>query len=109
MCARARAAHRRLDPGRERWHVGSLVMTKTRTETDTFGPIAVPAERLWGAQTQRSLHHFHISTEKMPLAVVYALALVKKAVAIENVALGELDSKLGDAIVRAADEVLAKS
>ncbi|HUG54624.1 MAG TPA: class II fumarate hydratase [Vicinamibacteria bacterium] len=79
----------------------------TRTEKDTFGPIEVPAERLWGAQTQRSLHHFKISGERMPPALIHALALVKKAAALVNVELGVLDAKKGGAIVAAADEVLA--
>ncbi len=79
----------------------------TRTERDTFGPIEVPANRLWGAQTERSLHHFHISTEKMPPALVQALASVKKAAALVNLDLRVLDEKKGRAIVAAADEVLA--
>jgi len=80
---------------------------RTRTETDTLGPIEVPAERLWGAQTQRSLEHFRISGERMPLALVHALALVKKVVALVHVELGVIDAAKGGAIARAADEVLA--
>jgi fumarate hydratase, class II len=79
----------------------------TRTEKDTFGPIEVPADRLWGAQTQRSLQHFKISGERMPPGLILALALVKKACALVNVELGVLDAKKGSAIVAAADEVLA--
>ena len=79
----------------------------TRIEKDTFGPIEVPADRLWGAQTQRSLHHFKISGERMPPALIHALALVKKACALVNVELRALDEKKGRAIVAAADEVLA--
>src|SRR5215212_5567523 len=79
----------------------------TRTEKDTFGPIEVPAERYWGAQTQRSLQHFAISGERMPRELLFALAEVKRAAAKVNVALGELDPKKGEAIVKAADEVLA--
>jgi fumarate hydratase class II len=79
---------------------------KTRTERDTFGPIEVPADRLWGAQTQRSLENFRISTEKMPPALIHALVLVKKATAIVNMDLGLLDERKGRAIVAAADEVL---
>jgi len=79
----------------------------TRTEKDTFGPIEVPADRLWGAQTQRSLHHFKISGERMPPALIHALALVKKACALVNVDLKVLDEKKGRALVAAADEVLA--
>jgi fumarate hydratase class II len=79
----------------------------TRTERDTFGPVEVPAERLWGAQTQRSLQHFRISGERMPLALVQALARVKKAVALVHVELGVLEAAKGRAIVAAAEEVLA--
>ena len=82
-------------------------MGKTRTEKDTFGPIEVPADRLWGAQTERSLLHFKISGERLPKAVIYALALVKKAAALVNMDLKVLDAKKGQAIVAAADEVLA--
>jgi fumarate hydratase class II len=81
-------------------------MAAFRTERDTFGPIDVPAEHLWGAQTQRSLHHFHISTERLPGELVSALAAVKRACAVVNRELGALDAKKADAIVRAADEVL---
>jgi len=78
----------------------------TRTESDSFGPIEVPAERLWGAQTQRSLRHFRISTERVPRELVLALALVKKAAALVNLELGLLDGKKARAIAAAADEVL---
>src|SRR3954466_6047783 len=81
-------------------------MAGTRTEKDSFGPIEVPADHLWGAQTERSRRFFRISSERMPLAVVYALAGVKKAAAASNRALGLLDAKKADAIERAADEVL---
>ena len=80
---------------------------KTRTEKDTFGPIEVPADRLWGAQTERSLLHFKISGERLPRSVIHALALVKKAAALVNMDLNVLDPKKGNAIVAAADEVLA--
>jgi fumarate hydratase, class II len=76
-------------------------------EKDTLGPIEVPADRLWGAQTQRSLQHFKISGERMPPALIRALALVKKACALVNMELGVLDEKKAGAIVAAADEVLA--
>jgi len=78
-----------------------------RTEKDSFGPIEVPAERLWGAQTERSRRFFRISGERMPLAVIHALALVKKAAAAVNCELGLLDKRKADAIGRAADEVIA--
>ncbi|HEV8548507.1 MAG TPA: class II fumarate hydratase [Polyangiaceae bacterium] len=82
-------------------------MASTRIEKDTFGPIEVPSERLWGAQTQRSLQNFAISGERMPVALLRALATVKKAAALVNQDLKTLDPKLGDAIVRACDEVIA--
>jgi len=82
-------------------------MAGTRHEKDSFGPIEVADERLWGAQTERSRRFFRISGERMPLAVVYALTLVKKAAARTNSALGLLEPRKADAIVRAADEVLA--
>jgi fumarate hydratase class II len=82
-------------------------MSATRIEKDTFGPIEVPSDRLWGAQTQRSLQNFAISGERMPHALLYALATVKKAAALVNQDLKTLDPKLGDAIVRACDEVTA--
>ena len=82
------------------------MMTDTRMESDSFGPIAVPAQRLWGAQTQRSLIHFAISGEKQPRELLHALALVKRASAAVNHKLGLLDEKKTKAILAAADEVL---
>jgi fumarate hydratase class II len=79
----------------------------TRTEHDTFGPIEVPADRLWGAQTQRSLAHFKISGTRLPKPLLRALALVKKASAQVNQELGALDEKKARALAQAADEVLA--
>src|SRR5688500_1587872 len=79
----------------------------TRVEKDTFGPIEVPADRLWGAQTQRSLQNFKISGERLPRALIHALALVKKAAALVNLDLGQLPEAKARAIVKAADEVLA--
>ncbi|MGQ0506436.1 MAG: class II fumarate hydratase, partial [Myxococcaceae bacterium] len=81
--------------------------SNVRIEKDTFGPIEVPADKLWGAQTQRSRQNFAISSEKMPLALVKALTLVKKAAARVNMELGSLPKDKGEAIVNAADEVLA--
>jgi fumarate hydratase class II len=81
-------------------------MTATRTETDTFGPIEVPADRYWGAQTQRSLTNFKIGWEKQPLPVIHALGVVKRAAAEANMALGRLDKTIGEAIVAAAQEVI---
>jgi fumarate hydratase class II len=82
-------------------------MSGKRTEKDSFGPIEVPAERLWGAQTERSRRFFRISGERMPLPVVHSLALVKKAAALVNSELGLLEKQKAQAIARAADEVLA--
>src|SRR6476661_4571953 len=79
---------------------------ENRIEKDSFGPIEVPGSQLWGAQTQRSLHHFHISTEKMAPELVAALAQVKRAAAAVNRSLGKLPQDKADAIMRAADEVL---
>jgi fumarate hydratase class II len=79
----------------------------TRVERDAFGDIDVPASALWGAQTQRSLAHFHISTERMPDVLLHALAQVKRCAAIVNGELGLLDAVRATAIVAAADEVLA--
>ncbi|MFY3386552.1 class II fumarate hydratase [Paracidovorax sp. MALMAid1276] len=79
----------------------------TRTERDTFGPIDVPADRLWGAQTQRSLQNFDISGEQQPREIIKALAQVKRASAVVNQALGLQDAKKTEAIVAAADEVIA--
>src|SRR3954465_288812 len=79
---------------------------KTRTEHDTFGPIEVSAERLWGAQTERSLLHFRISDEKMPRELLRALTLVKKATAQVNAELKQLPDDKARAIIQAADEVL---
>jgi fumarate hydratase, class II len=81
-------------------------MTKTRTETDTFGPIEVAADRYWGAQSQRSLGNFKIGWEKQPLPVVRALGIVKRAAAETNRDLGKLDAKLAETIVAAANEVI---
>jgi fumarate hydratase class II len=81
-------------------------MTATRTETDSFGPIEVPADRYWGAQTQRSLENFKIGWEKQPLPIVRALGIVKRASAEVNMALGRLDPRIGEAIVGAAQEVI---
>jgi fumarate hydratase, class II len=82
-------------------------VSATRPEKDSFGTIEVPAERLWGAQTERSRRFFRISGERMPLAVVHALTLVKRSAARVNRALGLLEAKKAEAIERAADEVLA--
>jgi len=82
-------------------------MSGHRTETDTFGPIEVAADRYWGAQAQRSLGNFKIGWEKQPLPIIRALGIVKRAAAETNMALGRLDPKLGATIVAAANEVIA--
>ncbi|WP_459177582.1 class II fumarate hydratase [Ewingella americana] len=82
-------------------------MAATRIEKDSMGPIDVPADKLWGAQTQRSLEHFRISSEKMPEALIHALAQTKRAAAVVNMDLGLLPAERGNAIIAAADEVLA--
>src|SRR6266545_3412973 len=82
-------------------------MAGTRSEKDSFGPIEVPADRLWGAQTERSRRFFRISGERMPLALIYALVRVKKAAGQVNLALGLLPKNKSKAIRQAADEVLA--
>jgi fumarate hydratase class II len=81
-------------------------MAETRTERDTMGPIEVPADRLWGAQTQRSFENFRIGEERMPRPLIRALAVVKRAAAQVNRDLGLLDASLADAIVQAADEII---
>lgn len=79
----------------------------TRTESDTFGPIAVPAHRYWGAQTQRSIQNFKIGTERMPAPLVHALGLVKQSAALVNRDLGGLAPEVADAIAASAAEVVA--
>jgi fumarate hydratase class II len=81
-------------------------MTATRTETDSFGPIEVPADRYWGAQTQRSIQNFPIGWEKQPIAIVRALGIIKLAAARANIALDNIDPKIGNAIIAAAQEVV---
>lgn len=82
-------------------------MPTTRTETDSFGPLEVPSDKYWGAQTQRSIQNFPIGWEKQPVAIVRALGVIKQAAAQVNMATGNLDPKLGEAIVQAASEVVA--
>ncbi|HZC16353.1 MAG TPA: class II fumarate hydratase [Caulobacteraceae bacterium] len=81
-------------------------MSATRTETDTFGPIEVPADRYWGAQTQRSLSNFKIGWEKQPRSVIRALGVIKRAAAETNMELGVLDPVIGNAIIAAAQAVI---
>ena len=82
-------------------------MSATRTETDSFGPLEVPADKYWGAQTQRSIMNFPIGWEKQPVAIVRALGVIKQACAMANKASGKLDAKIADAVIQAASEVVA--
>ena len=81
-------------------------MTDTRTESDSFGPIEVPSDKYWGAQTQRSLENFPIGWEKQPVAIVRALGVIKQACAMRNQETGALDPRLAGAIIQAAGEVI---
>ena len=81
-------------------------MIKKRIERDLLGPKKIKANRLWGAQTQRSLENFKIGKEIMPREVIIALGYQKKAAALTNVKLGQLDKKIGNAIVEACDQVI---
>jgi fumarate hydratase class II len=81
-------------------------MTKTRIETDTFGPIEVDSSRYWGAQAQRSLGNFKIGWEKQPQPIIRAMGIVKRAAAETNMALGTLDKGVGEAVIKAAQEVI---
>ena len=76
-------------------------MAQTRTETDSFGPLEVPADKYWGAQTQRSIMNFPIGWEKQPVAIVRALGVIKQACAMRNKETGALDARLADAIIQA--------
>ncbi|KTC94601.1 class II fumarate hydratase [Legionella erythra] len=82
-------------------------MSNTRIETDSMGEIAVPASRYWGAQTERSLHHFNIGRDIMPREVTHAFGILKKAAALTNLELGKLSQDKADLIIKAADEVSA--
>lgn len=81
-------------------------MTVTRTETDSFGPLEVPADKYWGAQTQRSILNFPIGWERQPVAIIRALGVIKKACAMVNVAQGDMDAEIGKTISAAATEVI---
>ena len=81
--------------------------TRTRTESDSHGPIEVPAHRYWGAQTQRSLHHFAIGEDLIPLELIRAFGVLKKAAALVNRELGGLPEDKARLIVQAAEEIIA--
>src|SRR5882757_8244794 len=85
----------------------SMSGERTRRETDSLGEVEVPADRYWGAQTQRSLHHFSIGDDRMPKALSRAYGIVKKAAAEVNFADGRLAADKAKAITQAADEVIA--
>ena len=104
LFGRRRVVHTATNPSPE--STPSETMAATRGETDTFGPIEVPADRYWGAQAQRSLGNFKIGWEKQPLPIVRALGVVKRAAAEANLALGKIDPKIEAAIVQAAQEVI---
>jgi fumarate hydratase class II len=87
-------------------HTEEIHMAQTRTESDSFGPLEVPNDKYWGAQTQRSIMNFPIGWEKQPVAIVRALGVIKRACAQANKASGDLDPGLADAIIQAADEVI---
>src|SRR5471032_1286105 len=78
---------------------------KTRIESDAFGPLDIPDDKLWGAQTERSLHNFRIGSERMPIEIVHALGLIKRAAAEVNRDLGSLDGKRARAIIAVAREI----
>ncbi|MGF1461594.1 MAG: lyase family protein, partial [Maricaulaceae bacterium] len=80
-------------------------MTDTRTERDSFGPLEVPADRYWGAQTARSLINFAIGEERMPAPMIRALGIIKRCAALANMDLGELPADIADAIAQAAAQV----
>ena len=81
-------------------------MTAFRTETDSFGPLDVPADKYWGAQTQRSIINFPIGWERQPVPIIRALGVIKKACALVNIAQGDISPDLGQAIANAAQEVI---
>jgi len=81
-------------------------MTATRTETDSFGPLEVPADKYWGAQTQRSIMNFPIGWERQPVAIIRALGVIKKACALVNIAQGDMEDEIGNTIAAAATEVI---
>ena len=81
-------------------------MTATRTETDSFGPLEVPADKYWGAQTQRSIMNFPIGWERQPVPIIRALGVIKKACALVNKAQGDMEAEIADAIAAAATEVI---
>ncbi len=95
-----------IDDGRDTTSEDGRERREVRVETDSMGPVEVPADRYWGAQTERSLHHFAIGDDRMPVEVVRAFGILKKAAALANVDLGVLPKEKGDLVAAAADEVI---
>jgi fumarate hydratase class II len=91
------------------FYFGVIMSMNTRVESDTMGEIAVAADRYWGAQTERSLHHFKIGGDRMPEEVIHAFGILKKAAALTNLALGKLSQDKADLIIQAAEEVASGS
>src|SRR4051794_34786107 len=100
------AADDRSEPGTRRYRRGMRGDERTRRETDSLGEGEVPADRYWGAQTQRSLHHFSIGDDRMPKAVIRGMAILKKAAALTNQDLGKIPAEEAKLIVQAADEII---
>jgi fumarate hydratase class II len=92
-------------PGKKRAKRRAKARQKTRIESDAFGPLEIPADKLWGAQTERSLHNFRIGSERVPLEIVHALGLIKRAAAEVNRDLGSLDTRRAKAIVAVAQDI----
>src|SRR6201989_1878052 len=82
-------------------------MTEVRRETDSMGVVEVPADKLWGAQTQRSLQHFSIGQDLIPREMITAYAILKRSAAAAHRAVGQLDQQIADLVTRACDEILA--
>src|SRR5580698_9358344 len=100
--ARSTTASRSPSTGTKSTRANPTRSNPTRSETDSFGPIEVPADRYWGAQTERSRQNFRIGQDRMPIGIVHALGIVKLAAAQTNRELGLLDQRRAGAIVRAA-------
>ncbi len=93
------------NPGKTRPKKRQKTRQRTRVESDAFGPLEIPADKLWGAQTERSLHNFRIGSERMPIEIVRALGVIKRAAAEVNRDLGSLDARRAKAIVKVAQDI----